>query len=67
MTEADYVGAMKAMSARGWRRIEPVPLGPPEQPTLLHSLIRRRMENDCRALLPKKVIHALAEAVAAYD
>jgi Zn-dependent peptidase ImmA (M78 family) len=34
-----YVQAMKTMSARGWRRSEPVYLGPPEMPVLLGKAI----------------------------
>ena len=40
MNEATYTAAMKMMSARGWRRHEPVDLGPAESPTML----RRGME-----------------------
>jgi Zn-dependent peptidase ImmA (M78 family) len=32
MTPATYLTAVKAASARGWRRVEPVPLGSPERP-----------------------------------
>jgi Zn-dependent peptidase ImmA (M78 family) len=35
MDETTYVQAMKVLSARGWRRHEPVDLGPPESPVLL--------------------------------
>jgi Zn-dependent peptidase ImmA (M78 family)/transcriptional regulator with XRE-family HTH domain len=34
-----YVAALKQMSARGWTRDEPVPLGPPERPTLVPKAI----------------------------
>src|SRR5262249_36580453 len=30
MTDSTYLTAVKAISARGWRRVEPVPLGLPE-------------------------------------
>ena len=30
MTDSSYLTAVKALSARGWRRLEPVPLGPPD-------------------------------------
>jgi len=35
INDAQYVTAVKTASARGWRRVEPVPLGAPEQPKLL--------------------------------
>lgn len=36
MDDDVYVGAMKALSARGWRRHEPGDLGEPEAPTMLN-------------------------------
>lgn len=39
MDQRAYVNAMKAMSARGWRRWEPGDLGPPEAPVLLQRAI----------------------------
>jgi Zn-dependent peptidase ImmA (M78 family)/transcriptional regulator with XRE-family HTH domain len=39
MTEDDYVRATKTMSARGWRTVEPEPLGAPEAPLLLHRAV----------------------------
>jgi Zn-dependent peptidase ImmA (M78 family) len=39
MSERTYLTAVKATSARGWRRVEPVPLGRPEEPTLLLSYL----------------------------
>jgi len=35
MSENNYLTAVKAASARGWRRVEPVPPGKPEHPTCL--------------------------------
>ncbi len=35
-----YTRYMKAISARGWRRNEPVDLGPPEQPVLLRKAMQ---------------------------
>ncbi len=35
-----YTKYMKAISARGWRRNEPVDLGPPEQPILLRKAMQ---------------------------
>jgi Zn-dependent peptidase ImmA (M78 family) len=34
MDDASYLAAVKTASARGWRRLEPAPLGQPEHPTL---------------------------------
>jgi Zn-dependent peptidase ImmA (M78 family)/transcriptional regulator with XRE-family HTH domain len=65
ISEGDYVTAIKAASARGWRRIEPVPLGRPEQPNLLQALLATASVRDCRDLLPKQVVYALQTAVAA--
>lgn len=65
LSEADYVSAMKAASARGWRRIEPIPLGPPEEPRLLKTLLQGGTGGDCRGVLPRNVVQALAQAVAA--
>jgi Zn-dependent peptidase ImmA (M78 family) len=65
ISEGDYVTAIKAASARGWRRIEPVPLGRPEQPNLLQALLTSATVRDCRDLLPKQVVHGLQTAVAA--
>jgi Zn-dependent peptidase ImmA (M78 family) len=37
MSENNYLTAVKAASARGWRTVEPVPLGSPERPARLPS------------------------------
>jgi hypothetical protein len=39
MSPDRYLTALKAASACGWRRTEPVPLGPPEQPNLLNHAV----------------------------
>jgi Zn-dependent peptidase ImmA (M78 family)/transcriptional regulator with XRE-family HTH domain len=39
MTPAAYTTAMKGLSARGWRRREPIPLGAPEEPHLTASIL----------------------------
>jgi hypothetical protein len=64
MTEGNYLTAVKAASARGWRRVEPVPLGIPEQATALARLMESPPDARLRASLPDKVLNALAEAVA---
>ncbi len=65
ISESDYLTAIKAASARGWRRIEPMPLGRPEQPQLLQALLATASVRDCRDLLPTHVVRALQMAVAA--
>lgn len=40
MSPAAYTTAMKGVSARGWRRTEPIPLGPPEGPKLTTELLK---------------------------
>jgi Zn-dependent peptidase ImmA (M78 family) len=37
--EAEFIRGMKRMSATGWRRREPVEVGPPETPTLLQTAV----------------------------
>jgi Zn-dependent peptidase ImmA (M78 family) len=34
-----YLAAVKTTSARGWRRVEPIPLGPCEEPQLIKRLV----------------------------
>lgn len=62
MSPETYLTAVKAASARGWRRVEPVPLGPPEQPQLLASLIAGSKATSVTSVLPLHVIAALASA-----
>ncbi len=64
MTEGNYLTAVKAASARGWRRVEPVPLGIPEQPAVLACLMEPPLDPRLRASLPDEVLNALANAVA---
>lgn len=40
MSDTEYTKAMKALSARGWRRQEPADLGPPETPRLLSAALK---------------------------
>jgi Zn-dependent peptidase ImmA (M78 family)/transcriptional regulator with XRE-family HTH domain len=40
MSETEYTKAMKALSARGWRRREPADLGAPETPRLLSAALK---------------------------
>jgi Zn-dependent peptidase ImmA (M78 family)/transcriptional regulator with XRE-family HTH domain len=39
LTPDEYLKAMKALSARGWRKHEPSPLGKPEAPLLLEKAV----------------------------
>lgn len=39
MNERTYVQALKVMSTRGWRQVEPGELGPPERPVLLSRAV----------------------------
>lgn len=55
MPPAAYTTAMKGMSARGWRRAEPIPLGLPEVPIRTTELMKRGRANATwfpEALLP---------------
>jgi Zn-dependent peptidase ImmA (M78 family)/DNA-binding XRE family transcriptional regulator len=62
MNEATYLTAIKAASARGWRRTEPVPLGPPERPSQLLALIHDERSQPIRAQLPEHIVRAIANA-----
>ena len=64
MSENNYLTAIKAASARGWRRVEPVPLGTPEQPTCLKHLLETPAGRESLALLPSDVVDALVTATA---
>ncbi len=62
MQEKHYAAAMKMMSARGWRRSEPHPLGPPEQPRLLRTVAECPELTRLKASLPTHVIAELEKA-----
>jgi Zn-dependent peptidase ImmA (M78 family)/transcriptional regulator with XRE-family HTH domain len=64
MSENNYLTAVKAASARGWRRIEPVPLGRPEHPTCLTHLLATPAGRQSLELLPHDVVGALVTATA---
>jgi Zn-dependent peptidase ImmA (M78 family)/DNA-binding transcriptional regulator YiaG len=64
MSENNYLTAVKAASARGWRRIEPVPLGRPEHPTCLKRLLATPAGRQSLELLPHDVVDALVTATA---
>jgi Zn-dependent peptidase ImmA (M78 family) len=64
MSENNYLTAVKAASARGWRRVEPVLLGRPEHPTCLKHLLATPAGRQSLQLLPQDVVDALLIATA---
>jgi Zn-dependent peptidase ImmA (M78 family)/transcriptional regulator with XRE-family HTH domain len=60
-----YLSAVKAASARGWRRAEPVPLGRPEQPSRSLALLESPRCRAAIAALPIAVVDSLVGASAA--
>ncbi len=65
ITESTYLTAIKAASARGWRRLEPVPLGPPEQPQNLLDFLASTASQPARAYLPAHIVNDIAAATTA--
>jgi Zn-dependent peptidase ImmA (M78 family)/transcriptional regulator with XRE-family HTH domain len=65
MSENTYLTAIKAASARGWRRIEPVPLGRPEQPARLLNYLASPDSSPARTVLPPRVVEDIETASAA--
>ena len=64
MSDNNYLTAVKAASARGWGRIEPVPLGRTEHPTCLERLLATPAGRQSLELLPHDVVQALVTATA---
>jgi Zn-dependent peptidase ImmA (M78 family)/transcriptional regulator with XRE-family HTH domain len=62
MTDSSYLTAVKALSARGWRRLEPVPLGPPEHPAHLQQIIGPNDGNGFSNALPRHLVTAIIGA-----
>jgi Zn-dependent peptidase ImmA (M78 family)/transcriptional regulator with XRE-family HTH domain len=62
MPERTYLAAVKAASARGWRRVEPVPLGAPERPRLLAKAIAIDEADRAVRAFPPAVVNALRAA-----
>lgn len=60
MSERTYLTAIKAASARGWRRTEPVPLGSPEHPGQLLAFIRSQQSAAVREWLPPHIVNSIA-------
>jgi hypothetical protein len=65
MTENTYLTAIKTASARGWRRLEPVPLGPPEQPKKLLAFLASTASRPARTYLPANIINDITNATTA--
>ena len=63
MPPAAYTTAMKGLSARGWRRIEPVPLGLPESPSKTLQLLRTAQQES--TWFPQALLPALEEPLEA--
>lgn len=61
MSPAAYTTAMKGMSARGWRRTEPIQLGDPEGPALTTELLK--VARSEAAWFPKPLLPALAKSM----
>jgi Zn-dependent peptidase ImmA (M78 family)/transcriptional regulator with XRE-family HTH domain len=62
MSQSTYLTAIKAASARGWRRLEPVPLGAPEQPSYLLKFLGSPASKAVRAYLPDSIVNDIAAA-----
>ena len=62
MSESTYLTAVKAASARGWRRREPVPLGSPERPSTLLAFLGDEASTPARSYLPTSVVESVAAA-----
>lgn len=61
MSEPQYLTAIKTASARGWRRVEPVPLGEPERPSLIRAALARSKDAPTLSALPSELLSALAD------
>jgi Zn-dependent peptidase ImmA (M78 family)/transcriptional regulator with XRE-family HTH domain len=62
MSESTYLTAIKAASARGWRRLEPVPLGSPERPKNLLDFLASTVSQPARVYLPAHIVEQIAAA-----
>jgi Zn-dependent peptidase ImmA (M78 family) len=65
MSEGQYVAAVKAASARGWRRAEPVPLGEPERPKRFAALLSTPQAQKALTALPTGAVDKLVAATLA--
>ncbi len=64
MSDSTYLTAIKAASARGWRRMAPVSLGRPEQPTRLLSYLSSPESGTARAVQPLRIVESIEAASA---
>ena len=62
MSQAAYTTAMKGLSARGWRRAEPIPLGMPEGPRVTTALLD--VARNEKTWFPKHLLPALQDVTA---
>ena len=62
MSESNYIAAVKTASTRGWRRVEPVPLGEPEQPRTVRDLLNADDGAHARKLLPAHAVDSNRES-----
>jgi Zn-dependent peptidase ImmA (M78 family)/DNA-binding XRE family transcriptional regulator len=62
MPQSQYLAAVKAASARGWNRVEPLTLGRPEQPARFPRLLRTPAVQAAAAALPQDILDALLTA-----
>jgi Zn-dependent peptidase ImmA (M78 family)/transcriptional regulator with XRE-family HTH domain len=65
MSESTYLTAIKTASARGWRRLEPVPLGALEQPRHLLNFLASPASGPARHHLPGRIVTSIATAATA--
>lgn len=61
MSASAYTTAMKGLSARGWRRSEPIPLGEPEGPTVTTELLK--VARTDATWFPRALIPALERSI----
>ena len=61
MPSAAYTTAMKGLSARGWRRTEPIPIGDPEGPTITTELLK--VARTSTSWFPQHLLPALEESI----
>jgi len=61
MTDASYFTAVKALSARGWRRQEPIPIAPRE-PRRLLQIVGANGGDGVSKAMPRHIVDAIAGA-----
>lgn len=59
LSESAYLTAVKAAAARGWRRVEPIPIGRPEQPKLVTAWLDSLGRPALQRALPGWVLDAI--------